>query len=62
SDRIALTVGADGPVADAVRAHAEFVSAETLATSLAVVPAAEVDAAPQPVGDHAEVRVAVSKS
>ena len=32
SDRIRLTVGADGAVADAVRAHAGFVAAETLAT------------------------------
>ena len=31
SDRIRLTIGADGAVADAVRAHAGFVAAETLA-------------------------------
>ena len=36
SDRIRLTIGADGAVADAVRAHAAFLSAETLAVSLEV--------------------------
>ena len=51
SDRIRLTIGADGAVADAVRAHAGFVAAETLAVSLDVRPAGEVDAEPQPVGD-----------
>jgi isoleucyl-tRNA synthetase len=60
SDRITLVVGADGPVADAVRAHAAFVARETLATDLTVVPAAEVIAAPQPVGDGGEVRVTVA--
>ncbi len=67
SDRIRLTVGADGPVADAVRAHAAFIAGETLATELTVVPAAEVTAAevtapPQPVGDGGEVRVTLAKS
>ena len=31
SDRIRLDIGADGAVADAVRAHAGFIAAETLA-------------------------------
>jgi isoleucyl-tRNA synthetase len=62
SDRITLAVGADGPVADAVRAHAAFVAGETLATDLTVVPAAAVTAAAQPVGDGGEVRVAVAKA
>jgi isoleucyl-tRNA synthetase len=62
SDRITLVVGADGPVADAVRAHAPFIAGETLATDLTVVPAVEVTAAPQPVGDGGEVRVTVAKS
>jgi isoleucyl-tRNA synthetase len=62
SDRIAATIGADGAVADAVRAHADFVASETLASDLRIVPAAEVTAAPQPVGDGAEVRVGISKS
>ncbi len=65
SDRIILVVGADGPVADAVRAHAAFIAGETLATELTVVPAAEATAAtaaPQPVGDGGEVRVVVTKS
>jgi isoleucyl-tRNA synthetase len=62
SDRIALTVGADGPVADAVREHQAFIAAETLASQVRLVPAAEVGAVPQPVGDGAEVRVTLEKS
>jgi isoleucyl-tRNA synthetase len=62
SDRIRLVVGADGAVADAVRAHAAFVAGETLAAELIVVPAAEVEAVPQPVGDGGEVRVAVAQA
>jgi isoleucyl-tRNA synthetase len=62
SDRIVLVVGADGAVADAVRAHAAFIAGETLATDLTVVPAAEVTAEPAPVGDGGEVRVTVAKS
>jgi hypothetical protein len=49
-------------VADAVRAHAAFIAGETLATGLTVVPAAEVTAPPQPVGDGGEVRVSLAKS
>jgi isoleucyl-tRNA synthetase len=60
SDRIRLTVGTDGAVADAVRAHAGFIAAETLAVSLDVRPADEVDAEPQPVGDGS-VTIAVTK-
>jgi isoleucyl-tRNA synthetase len=62
SDRIVVTVGADGAVAAAVSAHEAFIAAETLATSLTVVPAAEVIAAPQPVGDGGEVRVGITRS
>jgi isoleucyl-tRNA synthetase len=62
SDRVTLVVGADGSVADAVAAHAAFVAGETLATDLAVVPAAEVSALPQPVGDGGEVRIALARS
>jgi isoleucyl-tRNA synthetase len=62
SDRITLVVGADGAVADAVRAHAAFIAGETLATELTVVPAAEVTAPPQPVGDGGEVRVTIVRS
>ena len=63
SDRIALVVGAASPVAEAVRAHADFITGETLATSLAVVDAGERgQAAPQPVGDGGEVRVAMTRS
>jgi len=60
SDRIRLTVGADGAAADAVRAHADFVAGETLAVDLAVVPPDSVDAPAQPVGDGGSVRVAVA--
>jgi isoleucyl-tRNA synthetase len=60
SDRIRLTVGADGAVADAVRAHAGFVAAETLAVNLDVRPAGDVDAEPQPAGDGL-VKVTVTK-
>ncbi len=60
SDRIRLTVGADGAVADAVRAHAGFVTAETLATDLQVRSSAEVSGDPHPVADTA-VRIALSR-
>src|SRR5262249_4379569 len=60
SDRIRLTIGADGAVADAVQAHAGFVAAETLAVDLAVRPAAEVAGDPQPVAD-ATVSVALAR-
>jgi isoleucyl-tRNA synthetase len=63
SDRITLTVGADAAVADAVATHAEFITAETLTTSLTVVPLAEVSGAEsQPVGDGGEVKVNIAKS
>ncbi len=60
TDRISLTVGADGPVADAVRAHAEFIAGETLAADMQVRPAAGVDAPAQPVGDGGTVKVVVT--
>ena len=60
SDRIRLTIGADGALADAVREHAGFVASETLAVSLDVRPPGEVDADPQPAGDGL-VKVAVAK-
>jgi isoleucyl-tRNA synthetase len=59
SDRIRLTVGADGDVADAVRAHSAFIALETLAVELTVQPLAEVDAPARPVGDGGPVRVVV---
>jgi isoleucyl-tRNA synthetase len=62
SDRIVLVAGADGPVAGAVRAHAAFITGETLATELTVVPAAEVSGPAQPVGDGGEVRVTVTRA
>jgi isoleucyl-tRNA synthetase len=60
SDRIRLIVGADGAVADAVRAHAGFVAAETLATDLEVRPSAEVSGDPHPVADTT-VRITLSR-
>ena len=60
SDRIRLTIGADGAVADAVRAHAGFVAAETLAVDLAVRPQADVGTDPRPVAD-ATVTLALTR-
>ena len=60
SDRIRLTIGAGDAVADAVRAHAGFVAAETLAVSLDVRPADQVHAEPQPAGDGL-VTIALAK-
>ncbi|MGH3260304.1 MAG: DUF5915 domain-containing protein, partial [Streptosporangiaceae bacterium] len=51
SDRIRLTIGADGAAGDAIRAHAGLVTAETLAVSLDLRPAGEVGGDPQPTGD-----------
>jgi len=60
SDRIRLAIGADGAVAEAVRAHARFLAAETLAVSLDVLPAGDVRADPQPAGDGL-VKVALTR-
>jgi isoleucyl-tRNA synthetase len=60
TDRITLTVGADGMVADAIGAHADFIAGETLATGLRIVPAADVDAPAQPAGDGGSVRVVIA--
>ena len=60
TDRIRLTIGADGPVADAVRKHMGFIAGETLAAELTVLPAADVDARAQPVGDGGSVKVTVT--
>jgi isoleucyl-tRNA synthetase len=60
SDRIKLTLGADGAVAAAVRGHAEFLAGETLAVDVAVLPAADVDAPAQAVGDGGSVKVTVT--
>ena len=62
SDRITLVIGADGPVADAVRAHQAFIAGETLATDVRLRPAAELTAAPQPVGEGGQVRVQVTRA
>jgi isoleucyl-tRNA synthetase len=55
SDRITLVLGADGAVADAIRAHAGFVAAETLAVDLTVLPSGEAGGEPQPAGDGSVV-------
>jgi isoleucyl-tRNA synthetase len=60
SDRIRLAIGADGGVADAIRAHAGFVAAETLAVDLEVRPSAEAGGDPHPVGD-ATIVVALAR-
>jgi isoleucyl-tRNA synthetase len=60
SDRIRLTIGADGAVADAIRAHAGFVAAETLAVDLEVRPSAELGTAPHPLAD-ATVKLALTR-
>jgi isoleucyl-tRNA synthetase len=60
SDRIRLTIGADGAVADAVRTHAQFVAGETLAVDVDIVPPDRVAGADQAVGDGGAVRVAVT--
>ena len=62
SDRIKLTIGADGAVADAVGTHAEFIAGETLAVDVSVLPAASVSTAPQAVADGGSVRVVVAAS
>jgi isoleucyl-tRNA synthetase len=62
SDRITLLIGADGPVADAVRAHLAFIAGETLATEVQVLPAADLAADPQPVGEGGQVRVQVTRA
>jgi isoleucyl-tRNA synthetase len=62
SDRITLSIGADAAVADAVRAHADFIAGETLATALQVLPAADVLADPQPVGENGKVSVQVARA
>jgi isoleucyl-tRNA synthetase len=61
SDRIRLTLGADGAIAEAVRAHAGFLAAETLAEQLDVRPAGEVHAEPQPAGNGL-VKVALTRN
>lgn len=38
TDRITLTLGADGSVADAIRAHAGFIAGETLAARVHIRP------------------------
>jgi isoleucyl-tRNA synthetase len=60
SDRIRLTIGADGAAADAIRAHAGFVAAETLAVDLEVCPSAELGTDPRPLAD-ATIKLALTR-
>jgi isoleucyl-tRNA synthetase len=60
SDRIRLTVGADGDVADAVRAHTVFIGRETLAVDLIVVPLDAADAPAAAVSDGGWIKVIVA--
>ncbi|HET9898800.1 MAG TPA: isoleucine--tRNA ligase [Streptosporangiaceae bacterium] len=62
TDRIALTIGADGPVADAVRAHSAFLAGETLATELLIVSPGEVAGPDQPTGDGGSVRISLARA
>jgi isoleucyl-tRNA synthetase len=61
SDRIRLTIGADRTVADAVRAHAAFLSAETLAVGLDVRSPDEVAGPDQPLGGAGTVKVSLAR-
>ncbi|WP_139984258.1 isoleucine--tRNA ligase [Nocardioides litoris] len=60
SDRIALTLGGDGDVQAALRAHAALIAGETLATSYDVGEAG--DGEPVVVGDGQRVTVALTKA
>jgi isoleucyl-tRNA synthetase len=61
TDRIQLTIGADGGTAEAIRAHAVLIASETLATSLDLRPAAEVSADAQMVGDGETVKIDLAR-
>ncbi len=60
SDRIRLTLGASGPLAEAITAHAAFIAAETLAAALDVRPLDEVGVA-HAVGDG-EIKVTLERA
>jgi isoleucyl-tRNA synthetase len=61
SDRIRLTVGAQGAVADAIRAHAGFLAAETLAVALEVRSPAETDGPSHSLGEAGQVTLALNR-
>jgi isoleucyl-tRNA synthetase len=61
SDRIRLTVGAQGAVADAIRAHAGFLAAETLAVALEVRSPAETDSPSHSLGEAGRVTLTLSR-
>ncbi|MBO0837431.1 MAG: hypothetical protein J2P28_18250, partial [Actinobacteria bacterium] len=54
-----LRLGADGDVADAVRAHTDFIARETLAVKVTVAAAAKVNAPAQPVADGGTIKAVV---
>ena len=60
-DRIALTLGGDGALLEAVREHAEYVTSETLATSLSYDGAGEDGAAEAQI-EGKPLRIAVSRA
>ena len=62
SDRIRLTIGAEGPVGDAVRAHAGFLAAERLAVSLEVFPLDQVSGEAYPLGGAGIVKPAFTRA
>jgi hypothetical protein len=61
TDRITLTIGADGAVADAVRTRSLFIAGQTFAVDLTVRRPAEVNAPAQPVGEGGTVKVAITR-
>jgi isoleucyl-tRNA synthetase len=62
SDRIRLAIGAEGAVGDAVRAHAGFLAAETLAVSVDVRSPNEVGGPAHSLGGSGTVRVSLARS
>ncbi len=60
-DRIALAIGGDGPVLEAVREHEQYVAGETLATSVEIGEDAASDASPATVEGHG-LRIGVTKA
>jgi isoleucyl-tRNA synthetase len=60
-DRIALAIGGDGPVLDAVREHEQYVAGETLATSVEIGESAAGGATLVAVDGHA-LRIGVAKA
>jgi isoleucyl-tRNA synthetase len=62
SDRIRLTIGASGAVGDAVRAHAGFLAAETLAVGLDLRSPDEVPGPEHSLGAAGTVKLALARA